>query len=459
MAPLTPILVVLWIPIGVYAFARYPRPVAVLLVAIAGTLFLPEIQWAPTQPDAPRPVRLPMLELTKFNSISYALLIGWLMFDGGRLGHVRWSLADAPALALAVVPAVSSAVNGLSANDVFFELRAAVLGWGVPYLIARVYLGGADGCRTAIVALALGGIVYIPFCLFEIRLSPVLHYKVFGFQQHSFLQTIRLGGYRPMVFMQHGLAVGIFMASATVALFWLWWSRLWPTLHLPDWLRNWPGLWLAVLAGTTLLCKSFGALALGIGAAVALVAGDRFRISLAVWALLAVPPAYVLTRTTGSVPAQRIVELIGGQVNAERTESFEYRVINEDKFMAAMGNNVLFGMGGGGRAHPKDHIGRPIIADGLWIIQYFNAGAAGLAALIGYFLLPVLRFLLLCPGPTWSHPQVAPAAVAAVISAILMIDCLLNSMLNPFLVMLPAVLNGWCDWAADEAAATAGSHP
>lgn len=445
MAQLAPYLVLAWLPIGMFLFVRLPRAVAVLAIALLGSLFLPEIQWAPVQPGAPGPFRLPMIEPTKVNMISYTLLACWLIFDGGRRDHIRFHWADLPTLGMVVITAGSCILNGQNSNDTFFEFRSSFLIWGVPYLIGRLYLGGGDGLRLATAALAIGGLLYIPFCLLEVRISPQLHNMAFGFQQHSFLQTVRLGGYRPMVFLQHGLAVGIFMSVATLCLFWLWWSRVWPLPSLPALLRNWPLLTVAALAGATLLCKSFGALALCGAAIGSLLVGERMRTSLLVWGMLMVPPAYVFARSTGMLPADTIVQLIGRQVDAERSESFEYRIINEDKFMEAMGGNKITGMGGGGKMHPRDHIGRPLIADGLWIITFFASGWVGLIALVGFFFVPAARFLSLCPSESWSHPSVAPAAAAAVVLAVLMIDCLLNSMLIPPYIMLAGGLNGWCD--------------
>ena len=53
--------------------------------------------------------------------------------------------------------------------------------------------------------------------MFEARLSPQLHSRLYGFTQHDFLQTVRGDyTYRPMVFMQHGLAVAMFLGMATV---------------------------------------------------------------------------------------------------------------------------------------------------------------------------------------------------------------------------------------------------
>ena len=38
-------------------------------------------------------------------------------------------------------------------------------------------------------------------------ISPQLHFMTYGFYQHEFTQVVRMGGYRPMVFLQHGIAV------------------------------------------------------------------------------------------------------------------------------------------------------------------------------------------------------------------------------------------------------------
>ena len=40
---------------------------------------------------------------------------------------------------------------------------------------------------------------------------------VYGFFPHSWLQHVRGGGFRPIVFMNHGLVLGIFLSMAVVA--------------------------------------------------------------------------------------------------------------------------------------------------------------------------------------------------------------------------------------------------
>ena len=107
--------------------------------------------------------------------------------------------------------------------------------WGIPYFLGRIYFNDLQGLRELSVAIFIGGLIYVPFCLYEIRFSPQLHRLLYGYHQHDFSQTFRFGGYRPMVFMQHGLMVGMWMGMATLAGIWLAWTGALATheyLHL-----------------------------------------------------------------------------------------------------------------------------------------------------------------------------------------------------------------------------------
>lgn len=58
--------------------------------------------------------------------------------------------------------------------------------------------------------------------LYEVRLSPQLHRIFYGYFPHSFAQQVRGGGFRPVVFLQHGLWVAFFAMMMTVVTFALW---------------------------------------------------------------------------------------------------------------------------------------------------------------------------------------------------------------------------------------------
>ena len=445
---LVPYIVIAWIGVTLLLFRLCSRPVAVIAACLVGTLFLPEVQWSPIPPNNAQPIRLPPFDFTKINSISYGLLFGWLIFDRARFRHLRWNRWDMPALVLGAYPAVACLLAGQSGRDAFSTLRFSLLQWTVPYLMGRLYLSEANGCRRVMVAFVIGAMLYVPLCLLELRIAPQLHNLVYGFQQHSFLQVMRFGGYRPMAFMQHGLAVAMFMVLGTVSLIWLWRSGVWSHDASPRWQRL-PGLTFLVLAATAVLCKSFGALLLGAAGVGMLFISTAARTRLLWLALIVVMPVYATCRAGGWLKADTVITLMGGKFEQERTESFEFRLFNEDKFMAAMGGHVLTGMGNDPLIRPKDHNAMPLIIDGQWMIEYFTDGAIGLAALCAFFLTPVIRFLWQHPPEAWATPAVAPAAVAAMTCVLLAIDCVPNAMLNPFYLLIVAALNGWNNGIAD----------
>ena len=52
--------------------------------------------------------------------------------------------------------------------------------------------------------------------IWEARMSPQINQQLYGFFAHDWLQHIR-NGFRPIIFLAHGLRVGIFLAMAMVA--------------------------------------------------------------------------------------------------------------------------------------------------------------------------------------------------------------------------------------------------
>ena len=84
-------------------------------------------------------------------------------------------------------------------------------------------------------------------------MSPQLNNMFYGFFPHSWGQHMRGGGYRPLVFLEHGLRLGIFMAVAVLATIGYFRSREG---------GNRASVMLAALwlFGTLILCKSAGAL-------------------------------------------------------------------------------------------------------------------------------------------------------------------------------------------------------
>jgi len=283
----------------------------------------------------------------------------------------------------------------------------------------------------------LGGLVYIPLCLYEMRASPQLHRLVYGFHQHEFQQTIRLGGYRPMVFMEHGLALGFWMAMAALLGFWLYWTGFMPRLALGRKLPSLPALWAVLfLAPVAVLCRSSNAIALGATGFMTLLLSRWVKAPILLAGLLIVPPLYIGLRASSAWDGKEVTGFLEANYDEARADSLNFRRENEKLLLEKAMQNPTFGWGGWGRSRIYARDGKDTsITDGLWIIAVGERGFFGLFALVLAVLLPVARFVWLYPPRRWSEPGVAPAAGIAVLLALFMIDCLMNAMVNPVFVL------------------------
>ncbi len=313
--------------------------------------------------------------------------------------------------------------------------------------MAKAYFGSLERLRDLAIVFVLAALLYAPLCLFEARLSPQLHSRLYGFTQHDFLQTVRGDyTYRPMVFMQHGLAVAMFLGMATVVGCMLWWSGTAARL-LPERIALHYGFLIPVLVlglgATLLLCRSSGAVLLaGIGLVV-LVSACRFRLPWLLVGLLLVCPLYLTTRVSGAWSGNALVPFFRATLDKDRAESFECRQINEDDLMERAFEGPPFGWGGWGRNFVHDKYGNNLtIPDGLWIITLGERGLLGLISLYLAMLVPVARFIFVRPPSTWSKPACAPAVACAVVVVLYMIDNLMNAMHNPVFILMAGGLAG-----------------
>jgi hypothetical protein len=128
--------------------------------------------------------------------------------------RVHW--IDAPVIIFCLWGATSSILHGKGLVGCLLAILENSILWGFPYVVGRVYFRDLESFRDLALGIVIGGLIYVPLCLIEIRVSPQLHIWIYGYHQHQFEQSIRFGGFRPTVFMQHGLAVAMWMVNATV---------------------------------------------------------------------------------------------------------------------------------------------------------------------------------------------------------------------------------------------------
>lgn len=427
-------------PLVSFAFARKMQgPLALLTIVIGGFLLLP----------AQGGLDLPMLpELNKqlIPSLSALLLLGMMVTNSGEGITLKGLLPKSPmALALIglliIVPTLTFITNRdaqfigalylppLSANDalsVTLDMALMIL----PLVLGRVLLAHPTRQNLLLRTLCIAGFAYSFLALFEVRMSPQLSNMVYGFFPHSWIQHVRGGGYRPLVFLNHGLVLAIFLMMSVVATFGLMrFDRTRRRTYLMI------GLW---LMATLVLAKSLGALiiALGLMPLVLLVGVKRQLMIAAVGGMIFL--SYPAVRSAGLIPLDRIETTISSY-SAERAESLMVRLRNEDRMLERAQERPLFGWGGWGRSRVYNAEGRDItIADGAWIIYLGLQGWLGYIATFGLLVMPLV-LLRLRQKRIQFEPETGLLALILVGN---MVDLIPNSGLTPITWMIAGALWG-----------------
>ena len=430
MTWLVPVAMFGWIPLTLLLFLVLRPREAALASTVFGFLFLPMAQYELTG----------FPEYHKQAATAVAVLLGILVFDPAALGRLRLSLIDVPIAVWCLIPFASSMSNELGAYDGLSVAFSRTVTWAVPCFVGRVYCSDRTGMMLLAKMVVIAGVIYMPLCWWEVRMSPQLHNTLYGFVPRTWSQMIRYGGYRPIVFLQSPLAVGMVIAAATVACTWLASSGAWRTL------KGVPTTWfIAPLGVTTVLNKMAGSLTLTIiGVALFFVLRTSRR-ALPLVVLIVVFGSYPFARLSGQLGADRILSVVSQVYPAERVRSLTVRLRSEDMMgEKAMSRSPLFGAGGWGRMDVYDDMGRKItIPDGLWIIAVGQNGLVGLTALAFMYLLPACLVLRRYPVARLTAREMAPVGALVMTSVMYWIDSLVNAMINPIFITGMGALGGF----------------
>ena len=407
-------------PLVVLLFAALTPRRAVIAGFLIGWLFLPMTSYAiPGLPD-----------YSKMSATSACVLIGAFLFDKQRLLQFRFRSYDLPMALWCAVPFAASVSNSHGYFDGASGILGHVVTWGIPYYLGRVYFTDYESLRELAIGIFIGGLVYMPFCWYEIRMSPQLHRTIYGVYQHSFRQTMRFDGWRPMVFMKHGLMVSSWMAAASLLGFWLWYTGAVKKIRGIS--IGWP---LAMLILTTILCKSLGAALLMAVGMFLLVSTHYLRSAILVGMLLLIPPTYIGLRTTGVWDGSQAIQFVES-ISEPRAYSLATRIRNEDLLINRALERPIIGWGRWGDNRVLDDSGKDIsITDGFWILTLGRYGIAGLVLAFSALMIASVRIWHLRRGARWSQPQFASAAAMVVMLLLFSIDCLPNSMINPIFIL------------------------
>ncbi len=441
--PLTPffqaqLVMLLWLPAALLLFRFFSSRKAVIICFLVAWLFLPQRAGylLPGLPDYAR-----------ISATCYSILLATFLFDSQRLKSFKFSWIDIPMLVWCVCSLITSISNGLGAYDGFSNVVSTTVKYGIPYFLGRIYLNDLAGLRLLAISMFISGLVYAPLCWFESVMSPQLHRLVYGYHGiHEFNQSIRLGGYRPNVFMVHGLSVGMWMMAVTLIAMWLSQAGV-----LKKFLNIPMNLWIAGLIFTHILVRSTGAYLYMIFGLVILFSAKWFRTSLPVVLLIVSIWSYLYLAATGNFTGEQADQIVAAaeQItgSADRAGSLQFRFDNEEMLVERAQERMIFGWGGWDRNRVFDYnwAGERVdisVTDSLWVIAFGINGMVGLISVYGSFLLPAFVFTVRYPARTWFHPKVAPAAMITAVIVLYGLDNCLNNQPNPVFTVASGAIAG-----------------
>jgi len=416
-----------WFALAPFLFAWLPARRAIIAGYVIAFSFLPIAV-----------IDTPFVDVDKYVATSIGVLLGLFLLGKRRAIKRRMSYWDLPITLWCLCPIATSLDNDLGLYDGLSAAAQRLLMWGMPYILARIYLADKAGVRDIAIGVFYGGLLYMPLCLWEIRMSPQLHMQLYGYHQHSFIQTVRtIGGYRPMVFMHHGLMVGLWMAAASLV-----GIALWKSGALKQ-VGRWPVKWFVItLVLTTLLCQSFGALVL-LAIALGLYFMLRRHGRVAIASLLILPLVYCGLRVGGHWNAGPLVD-ITRHFSEERADSLQFRLEQEAVLSERAWERPALGWGGFNRAFPAPNASdmRPAVSDSLWIVVFGMNGFLGLASIVLTLLAPIYALARRWRPEDWTRADIAPAGALALVMGMYLMDGMVNMMVNPIFMLAGGAITG-----------------
>lgn len=319
-----------------------------------------------------------------------------------------------------------------------YNMMSGIIFQMVPFWLGLRYLNTREGHKVLLEAFVIGGFLYTFPALLEVRISPQLHRWVYGFFPHNFVQSIRDGGFRPTVFLNHGLMVGIFFALSIVSAIVLYREARREGRQAVYWLAA--AIW---LTGTLYLTKTLGALALAaIFATATMLLGRRLQVTLGVFVAVVVL-LYPMLRGAGLIPVDTVHD-IAASISEERASSLKFRLDNEDALLARANEKPLAGWGGWGRNSIFDpDSGRMTsITDGIWLIFIGIYGWFGYIGRFGLLTVPILLFAL--RGRLNGPSMITPGLI--MVLSVALVDLLPNAGLVNYVWLMAGAIAGFVLW-------------
>jgi len=429
----------LWPLISIRLYQKKTIQEATLWVLLGGFMLLP----VRTEID------LPLIPpLGKHSMPVISAIIGCWVIKGKSINyfkHKGW--LKILSLAIVIIPFITAELNSdriifggtilpaLTQHDALSVVIHKIL-LITPFFIGLQFYNSYQDQLLMFKVLVFSGLCYSIPILYEVRMSPQLHSTFYGYFPHSFAQQKRGGGFRPVVFMGHGLWVAFFMACALT------------TVCALEKVGEKIGSFSSIKVGYFLLvvlviCKSMASLMYGLFTLI-MIKNMTYKMQLKAATFLVCLAIFYPTLSIIKVfPHDKVSELASIYMGPERAESLQYRFKNEKVLLEHGQQRFFFGWGGWGRNRVYDEeTGRDkTVTDGRWIITFGKYGWLGFVAEFFIMALSVFRARKAVKYIKAKAQKTLLAAHALLVSVI-MIDQLPNASLQPWLWLLVGILLG-----------------
>ncbi len=370
-------LVVLWL------LSKYPVKQAIFFAFTLAILFLPN----GFSVDYPL---IPPIDRETLTSLSLAI---FLFIKGKKFTLFPPGLPSKILIGYLIILVISAWTNsdsfvigdkffpGLTQHDIFSTIVRTLLTL-MPFILGRYFLNNIEDNEKLFKTLVVMGLLYTPFMLVELRLSPQFHNWVYGYSNVSFLQQMRGDGYRPTVFYGHGLGLAFWISTCAIAALALQKNRVKIAIFSASKV-------IAYLAVILVLCKTWSAMGYALLAMLLII---KFKpVKQTKWALILalIVFSYPFARTAGVFPDKAIVSNVQ-QYNADRAQSLNFRFENENILLARALERPYFGWNGWGRNRVYNQWGKDdSVTDGRWIIELGINGFIGFIFYYAILLMPL----------------------------------------------------------------------
>ena len=413
------IALIFWPIITIFLF-KHLRPISASFWTIVGGFLILPVKVSIDFPMIP--------EINKLSLASLCALAGCIMTRGVKVrllpeeGAEKWLI-----VLLLIIPFFtvlnnrevvyigSEMIPGLKLYDsvsIMFRVYISL----VPFLIGLQLFKTKNDQLELFKLLVIAGIWYSLPILFEIRMSPQLHTWVYGFFPHSFIQQIRFGGFRPVVFLGHGLIVSMFVVTVLASSVILWKEKL----------KTYSFSALSVMSYFIVLlflCKSVGPFLLGVGFLIIAVYFKYTWVKAVCLIFLFIVYLYPILGIFDLFPHELFID-VAKVFSIDRAQSLSFRFFHEGQLLDRANEKFWFGWGDWGRNRLEKSV-----TDGFWVIIFGQSGAFGFASLFGLLTLSVARAIRSFKLIT-DKRELGLLLNHALLIAIIMIDQLPNSSLS-----------------------------